>query len=412
MSRDQSQPTGVDRREVAWTLLLMLVGAGIAGCPTYENSYSGTYRESSPDPAGGQTGRRSVELDLFRYGDRAKAIMRYYKPDIVDGDPYGQQTFCTWTWADRFDEEAEEFELTVRRSSTVPSGRLVGEMLGKDRLEAALYDTDAGERAWGDIELERTEREPDTNCAGPQEFLVRPTFNLPGGTNRLSEPTDYDIENPVLAVQWVGIQRQEVGGSDPMYVAVREQGWSGRLGARHFEADQNAFDGDLSILVSPPPDKILSSVPGMQTQFAVGHLVVVDDSQEEGSFVWDAREEPIVASALQSGTLPGTPARANGSGKALLYVDGSVQGLAEGLGSTSGATSDSEPQPRLTGHETADDVELADQNLFIADVAVDFREDVVVQLEIYPQVTSPRVPLQATDRYLGEEFSSLPRLFP
>jgi hypothetical protein len=266
-------------------LVAMLVGSGLAGCPTYENSYSGTYRERSPAPTSGENGRRSVELDFFRYGDRAKAIVRYYKPDIVDGDPYGEQTFCTWTWADQFDEEAGEFELTVRRSSTIPSGRLVGEVKGKDRLQAALYDTEAGEREWGDLELQRTQREPDTDCVGPQEFLVRPTFNLPGGTNRLSEPTNYDIENPVLAVQWVGIQRQVVDGSDPMYVAVKEQGWSGRLGARHFDSDQNAFDGDLSILVSPPPHKILSSAPGMQTQFAIGHLVVVDDSDEEGSFV-------------------------------------------------------------------------------------------------------------------------------
>ncbi len=405
---------GGDRRgRLIGALICALVVGGVTGCPTYENSHSGTYREQSPDPTGGAEGRRSVEIDLFRYGDRAKAILRYYAPDIVDGDPYGEQTFCTWTWADRFNEESGEFDLTVRKSSTIPNGRLVGEIQGSDRMEATLYDAEAGEEDWETVQLERTAPDPETDCAGPREFQILATFNLPSEQpNRLPEQTNYEIDNPVLAVQWVGLQRQQTDQSDTVYASVSAQGWTGRLGGRNYDESEESFRGNLSFPLTPPPDKILSSSRATQAQFAVGHLVVVDDSESEGEFRWNVDREPIVASALQSGTLPEAPPQADGSGKAILYVEGSIEDLAESLGNISSTGTTSTSQPRLTGYEEADESELASRNFFLADVSVNFREDLIVQMQVYPQVTTPRIPLQATDRHLGEPFSPLPRLFP
>ncbi|MFB6351210.1 MAG: hypothetical protein ABEN55_21470 [Bradymonadaceae bacterium] len=416
---DRAGGPRVGRRCVGWAVVAAVMAGALAGCPTYEDSYSGTYRERSPNPATSDRGRQSVQIDFFRYGDHAKAILRYFEPGSVYGKPFGNETFCTWTQADAdaFRGDSRQFELPVRRSTKIPSGRLDGEIVDETSMKATLYNTDSGEKKWETITLDRYEKAPKPNpdCEGIEEFLVRPTFDLPNRQrNGLPMGTEYKIENPVLTLHWASFQRVSGQQNNRTLVRVGDHGWSQRVPKTEGRTGGIAYDGEefrnsLSILLSPPPDKILTKTSST-TAFAVGHLLVVDDSNGEGRFRWNVDAEPIVASALQNGVRPGGPEDATGSGKAILYVDGDIEDLAKDLGNFQ--HSEGEVQPRLTGLEELADSEVPDRSFFVVDVSVNFRNHLIVQMDVQPRVTQSTVPVQATDRYLNEGFSPLPRMLP
>ena len=392
--------------------LLVVWALVVAGCPTYEDSHSGTYREVNPNPAVSERG--AIEIDFFRYGDHAKAILRYFKASNFDPtEPFGEETFCTWTRVDEgaFGDGSTDFALRVSGSTQIPDGRLDGTMLGSGTMEATLYEAD-GEEVWETVTLEKQDDEPETSCEGLEEFLVRPNFNLRNGRpNRLDGDVGHTIENPVLTVQWVSKQRAPGNSQNPRLANVRDQGWAERISQLNSVTfDGTEFSGSPAILLTPPRERFLST--SGDTKFAVGHIVVIDDSTAEGPFRWAYdKSEPVVASALQSGVWPDGPTDADGSGKAILYVDGDIEELAENLGNFSDRKHGL--QPTLEGLDALDDEsEVPDRSFFIADIAVNFSEQTIVQMEVLPLVTKISIPVQATERYLKGGFRPLPRLLP
>ncbi|MFU8805268.1 MAG: hypothetical protein ACNA8W_15755, partial [Bradymonadaceae bacterium] len=135
--------------------------------------------------------------------------------------------------------------------------------------------------------------------------------------------------------------------------------------------------------------------------YALAHLVVIDDRDSEGRFSWEISEEPIVATALQKGRLPNAPEWANGWGKALLFVEGKLSELDDGL------------TMRMEGLEEVD----GSGHFYVVEIY--FEDDDIRMLRLPAPAEAGlvsdqarRVPLKITEDYLGARGVLLPRLFP
>ncbi len=390
----QRPTTGAHLLAIATCLIL---GGLAPGCPTYKDKHSGVYVERQPAPTSTQ---QSVQVDLFRYGGYARAIIRYFEPDIVDGDPYGEQVFCTWTRSSKFDEEDGSFQLPIERSSQIPEGRLTGTIDG-DEMEISIVDTTTGETVIEPTTLQQTSEPPETDCESIGDYLIRPTFNLSQSEpNRMPSSASYEIDNPVFSVQWVGVESYtDPESNSTFYAAINDQGPTTRLGPDRFLDAENALQGVLSLPLPAPSDKIL--VPSGETQYALGHLVVVDDSQSEGQFRWDTEQEPIIAAALQRGRRPDAPSDANGTGRAILFVQDEVRDLEPAL------------LDRIEGLEQLDsETYAADSHFYLVTVDVDFLSDEVLRMTLPSTGTDRSIPMRVTDEFLGSSRTRLPRLFP
>ncbi|MFB6264599.1 MAG: hypothetical protein ABEL76_13385, partial [Bradymonadaceae bacterium] len=138
---------------------LVVLSIALAGCPTYKKKYSGTYEQKNVDPV---EEKFHVKLDFFRFGKHARAILRYYEPDVVTGDAYGQQTFCTWTRAAAFYEGDRRFQLEIPQNARIGEGRLQGKIVGESKLRMALFDRQTGETILERRKLKRVDDEPST----------------------------------------------------------------------------------------------------------------------------------------------------------------------------------------------------------------------------------------------------------
>lgn len=392
-----------------WTILWASLCL-IAGCPSYKDARSGTYQQVGVSTNGR---RQNLEIDFFRYGDNARAIFRFFEPDVVDGDPFGEQVFCMRTKANTFrSEERPQFDLSILSDQNlrfIRGGRLTGSFVDSSTMEISLHhgsDTLVDTRR-----LERIRREPEPRCNAITRKYIHPIFTLPDDEpNTLPEGVDDEIENPVLTVQWVGVRVVSEGGrAGPRFVRTSDTSrrWI-RLGgdhANHYDRDRRSFRGDTYLWLDPPDEDI--RMQGTGTRYAIGHVVVIDDRQRdsEDTFDWNRDREPIVATALQRGTRPNAPEAADGSGKALLFVEDKLSDIGETL-----------RERRFTGlEEMASNDDLADEHFYIVDVDVSFRQNEVLKIHLEDFLRNPgarEITLKATDRFLGSPPRFLPRLPP
>lgn len=384
-----------------WAAVVAVVLAGAClGCPTYEDRFSGTYRETNVDPVRRQ---RTVEVDFFRYGRFARAVLRFYEPRAVANipdRPYASESFCTRTRVSRFDPDRRSFSLPLRDSSRTDSGRMRGRIVNGNELELAVFDGQTGDAIVERKTLIRQDERPSDVCDMPGDFRIRPTFRLAdGSTNAMPGGTDYEVDNPVFTLRWVGLKRERDESGNSLLLPQNAAGPSVRIDEGNFDPATQTFEGSLDhLLVPPPPESI--RLDGGETRYAIGHFVVVDDQQSSGQFRWQPGEEPIVASSLERGRRPGAPSSADGFGKALLFVEGSVEGL--------------EALP-LDGIERIADGQIPDSHFYLVDVDVRFLRNRVLGMILprnVPDYRSRSVPLKATARHLGDDRSRLPRLFP
>ncbi len=374
---------------------VVVISVCLSGCPTYEDSYSGSYRETNVD----STRQRAVQVDLFRYGDYARAVLRYFEPDIVNGDPYGDETFCTWTSTDEFNDDKGQFELPITRSSRIENGRLTGDV-SDDSLDVTLYDTESGSPIWETRQLTRVDSDPVEGCDFVGDFLMRANFDIRGEqTNAFPASANRQIDNPVFTVQWVGIESfTDPDTGDEFLAGLNAQGHAARLDSPRFDEQEQSLSGRLSLSLRPPGDEVLVE---NGTRFAIGHPVVVDDQASEGSFSWDGPPtEPIVAAALERGSRPGsdTP-QANIFGRAIFFVEGELSELSPAL------------QSRTNGIEAVQESQTPDAHFFLVDIAVQNDEILSISLPEEP-IADRTIPLRMTDEFLEAGPADLPRLFP
>ncbi|MFW5966835.1 MAG: hypothetical protein ACOCV2_04915 [Persicimonas sp.] len=396
---------------LGWGLLLL--AALLYGCPTYEDDYSGTYREVLDDS---EPTSDALEIDFFRFGDNAAAIVRLYNRDPITGDPFGEESHCVWTTADAFDEEDRDFGLDINRdSSEIPEGRLLGEFVDEELIETTLYDSDTEEpheRVDG-VELRKYREEPNSDCEVDEEFVVEVEF--PRGPNdepqRMPPSADYDIENPVLAISWLGVQSTE----DDRLVAVNRHQPAERLRDdlnTNFDPDEHGLKNERPFTIPPPPDAVRMS--SGDTRMALGHFSVVDDDpddvpegeDDDWQFSWNTEEEKLVGSSLQHATRPecedssaAGEGRTSRWGSALLYVERDPTNLSTFL------------KEQITGLERCESQGGCDSSFFLVDICAS--DEHVLHLflrEDYGGV--PRVPILVTDAYLDEDSIPLPPINP
>ena len=364
----------------------------LVGCPSYNDKHSGTYREPNVDPASQQ---EAVQVDLFRYGDHAKAVLRYFEPSVVRDEAYADEIFCTETWSSKFQQDGREFDLPIKKTSRIGAGTMLGKVRSDNRLEIEIFDEKQNTKILESTSLERIDKSPNEQCDAPEDFLIRPIFTLRSGKpNELSKEVGYDIQNPVFTVQWVGLQQV-----DRFLAPVNAQGPTRRLGKARFDKKKNRFKDSLPLTLPAPPEKVRVDSGG--TSFSIGHVVVVDDIASEGRFSWDVGSEPIVASSIQAGRSPAVAKEYDhdATGRAILFVEGKLEELAAPLRNA-----------RIGGEEAVAESELPDRHFFLVDIYVDFALEEIVRVNIVDDPAKRKIWMQATDRYLGEDSPGLPRL--
>jgi hypothetical protein len=375
---------------ILWALSLAM------GCPTYEDGYSGRYLEADLDELQDQ----AVAIDFFRFGSEVRAVMRRYDIASVTArqDPFNpaNEVECRWSRVDRFDEDSRRFSLTIPGTERHERVELSGEINGSGRMELAISQEEFDEPR--QVELSPNGESPDSRCATIDDFLVHALFD--DGSKNGFDPDVYELRNPVFALLWASVEPVNREGYTE-WVALNRVEPAIRLEeGRQFSPVNNELMGRLSFNVPPPAEQIL--VESGDTRYALAHFVVIDDSEEEGRFNWSVSDEPVVASALEPGTPDDVPEgldHINGWGKALLFVEGSLNELHRDL------------RLRFEGLERAEQ----SRHFYIVDLFFYNDEVVSLRLPARPEAGRPVqrwVSVQATEQYLEAGEVLVPRLFP
>lgn len=392
---------------MTWLVLLL---ATQVGCPGYEDTYSGTFREvRGPAEPGGD----AIAVDFFRFGDNASAIVRVYQRDPITGDPFGAQKYCVWTDAQPFDAEKMKFRLYIHKDDRlVPRGQLFGSILSEDTFEVTLYDERDNLPVQGmeKLRLGRVNEQPDIECDTIEDMLVVADFpreRQTGAPQTMPPEAQYQIHNPVLAVAWVGVQ---LAGGGSALAPVNRQTSAIPLDdgfGTNFDAQRGALKNERRLAVAPPPEVV--RMPSGQTRLALGHFVVVDDSEEDRpqdiqlrdwQFSWDTSTEKMVASSLRRATRPACNNRGvDHWGPALLFVEGNLMELPRGMRS------------QIEGMPTCEDAARCEAHFYLVDVCAE--GDKVLKILMRDNLEpTPSVALFVTDEYLSATSVVLPRLNP
>ncbi len=365
------------------------------GCPTYEDAFSGTYRqvvdESSTEPV--------YAVDFFRYGKFAQAVLRQY--DLVapngSGDRFVEYTECSWSNPAPFDTERAAFELVIDPARIQDSQRrLVGLINDNGRIIADLRD---GNESLS-LELERIALDADDDCEQDEQFFMSTAFPE---RNVFVEGTTYEIEDPALTVLWLGVLATTTGNGTVFSGTRQNPRQAVRLDA-FLTAERDGLVNPGQNLRAPwdAPDENVLVFSG-STRYTIGHVIVVDDRDSGGAqFSWNISDEPIVASAVTRGRRESVAIEHNGFGRVILYVEGDIRDLGESM-----------LRQMNTVSANGDLVSIAempdpDRHFFLADVF--FFNDEIVRLDVRAQETPTTV--RVTADWLSETEINLPRLFP
>ncbi len=362
------------------------------GCPTFEDSRTGHYQEVDI----GEFQDEAVALDLFRFGDEVRGVLRQYdvSSSTAREQPFdaANETRCRWSSVDVFNADASSFSLSLPATAEWAEVELEGEFVGDEGLELAIDGAEYDEPL--EVEMRRDEEPPDADCAAIDDFLIRPIFDAVAN-NRL-DPDTYRIEHPVFVFLWVGVER--VGR---LWAPLNYPDLPVRLADEGLFSD-NGLTGSLSMSVPAPAERIL--VDSGQTRYGLAHPVVIDDSDDDEGFGWDVAEEPVIATALSDDVPVELPERVDEdevvtTGQALLFVEGRLDELGDDL------------RQRLLGLEEAE----PDRHFYIVDVFTYYRDEVeFLRLPPRPQPGQPvqrRIPIEVTDEHLEAGQVPVPRLF-
>lgn len=384
------------------TALLGLLGIVVAGCPTYEDEYTGHFREVLEGERLECFDRRScsaLAVDFFRFGDFAEVVVREYSKGLrntVD-EPFVEETRCVGTQADRFDSNDRDFNLLVDQQAnerSVLRGRVDEDGLTLDlEILRPSVVVDVPENFQGNLtlRLERAEGEnPSIGCDTINDYVLAANIG-----SELPEEMNYLIQSPVFAVVWVGFERFD-GAGGTVFFPTRSapQPWW-RFLEGTIVAGGRGLDGNVNLQLSPPEDKFLTR--SGTTRYSLAHLMVVDDVNRDNleRFNWETDSEPLIATAFRNGLPADSDLELENprTGKALLFVEGELDEL------------DLATQDLFTNLE---DYEFVDSHYFVVDIVADGDDIRAITL---PEERRPPTPfLRVTANYLENRTFDLPRL--
>ncbi len=381
-------------RGAALLAILVAIGALLVACPGYEDTYSGHYRQVDID----EFDDEAVALEFFQSGHHVQAVIRFYDLSSASAranpfDPANEER-CLWTRVSEFDPDDRSFELTIPASVRHDALTLQGQFQNSEDLQLSLAGDDDEPRQ---LDLRANpSSDPNSDCRAVDDFLVRPIFNQ--GQQTL-DPEDHELRHPVFSLLWVGVVPERQDGA-LVFVELNRPGPSIRLDqSGHFDGGANGLTGTLSVNIPPPPDQIL--IDSGDTRYGLGHFLVIDDSDGDGSFSWNISDEPVIATSLEEGRPDSAPEHLeiNGWGKALFFVEDSLHDLSSAM------------RFRLDGLDDAE----PNRNFYIVDVFFYNEEVVSLRLPPRPQAEQPlqrRIPMEVTSRFLTTDSVPVPRLFP
>lgn len=391
-------------------VLLVVVGATqLTGCPSYEDKYTGTYREVNPSARDGQ---EAVQVDFFRFGDNASAVVRFYNPQGAQGDLFDEEneSTCAWTSAEEFSSDGDwNFRLYLEDASKLPRSRLLGRVEdGGKRLNITMYeergsDEDSVYQSIRDLELERVGREANPTCDTIKDYFVE--FSFPrdpqsGDFQSMPERAGYDIENPVFVVSWLGVEPSQNGN---LYASVSQHAPAFRLdtqASNNFDPATHTLRNEFTVAI-PAPDLRMNNG---ETTMSLGHFSVVDDSTpideidlDNWVFTWSPESEKMVAASLQPAFRPECPTDTNRFGRALLFVEDSIWDLGENVLTY-----------LIDGEEAIE--RNSERHFFVVDVCAE--DDQVLKILINEPFFTDQVPLKVTDQFVNSDQVPLPRVNP
>ncbi len=393
------------RRALALTLTL---GATQWGCPSYEDTYTGTWQEV-PDADDLPRTEQLLALEFFRYGDYAQALVRTYRSPLT-APSFDRQTGCMWTSVGEAPEEDGTFRLRLVGHSAPSDGFSLSEVSGRfissDELEASVVRD-------GETLTKRFIRRRDeasNRCDAVGTFRLVPSFDQLSGEPNTLAPESGALRRPVFTTLWAGVRGVRQGGAVVWVANDRSEPWvylhsSQRDGAR-------GLRGSLTFSIPAPNEDVM--ITSGRTRYALAHLIVVDDAcPSEGGceapgpeerFRWEQSSEPIVATLLDEPNPPDSPfPEARGMGKAIFFVEGRLDELHESL------------QSQILNVEAYEEVGQS-AHFYIVDVFYDETAIVGMRLPEDPaqmaRYAYRKLPMKMTDAYQGVRDIALPRLLP
>lgn len=314
------------------TLLGVLVLGLCAACPGYEDRYSGTYVEVRDNALSEEV----VVIDFFRFGFYSNAIVRTYRaPQSADPEELLKQPIsCAWTETGNApDDEDGSWQLSLGNDVELDGTFTQGGQLLEVEIDAP---DDSGQFVVSRRTLRRFRDSPDNVCNVIRPVPLVASFNLRGDTpNTMPQGVDYTMRQPLFAMLWAGVAEKQLANGTIVYAATNELVSEIYLTENAtLDRPRNALTGSLSFSMSPPPERARAS--SGDTHYALAHFIVIDDACEDDScipspstsFDWAIEREPIIASSIELGNEPDSPfPQATGLGKALLFVEGSLDEL-------------------------------------------------------------------------------------
>lgn len=356
------------------------------GCPGFTDEWSGRYRQSFTNA---DDVEQWVEVDVFRYGHDVQAIVRFFEPP-TPGAPetaFAIEERCGWTDPASLDDDGT-FETNLRNStpptSVIASFDETGDLL--------LRLKTAEQRA--DLVLEPIAPTPDSSCLTIPARNMLADFAGRTAANEFPASVGYSLRSPYFGVQWLAVEPIRRPGGLTVYAALTADLVAASIADKMTE-NRRGLTGQLNVAVEPPPVDF-RTVSGT-TRYGLAHFIVVDDDPEDsGPFVWDKGDEPIVASGVRRGTRPDAPSfvdEHNQFGLAVLFVEGELGQLDESL---------------LRIMEGQEDVE-PDQHFYVVQLYA--LDDRVTGIR-FTDSPIPKIPVLVVQDYLDAVQIPLPRLLP
>lgn len=321
-----------------WGTLIVSVCVlfGVVGCSPVEDTHTGTYREQIAATAN----TPSMALEFMRLGDDAMGVMRLYQAPLL-GEPFSTELSCVWTQLAEAPNEEGTFQFDIAPGGGASKAYTIkGRFVEDGVMNVQVIAPDSAEVESKVLYRDNTKSTPNSVCNTIDPFLIRPQFERNDAPQVLSESFNYTLKRPVFAALWLGITTVNINGAQ-IFVGKES------IEPSFFLLDQlhqvpNGIKGEAALSLNPPDEDIL--IRSGQTKYGLAHPVIIDDKCDVDAqgqcseavperFRWNPSEEPIIATLLSFGREPSQdfPPDAEGLGKAVFFVEGSLDQLDDSL---------------------------------------------------------------------------------
>jgi hypothetical protein len=387
-------------------LLCLLLVIQSLGCSTFEDEYTGSYRQSSPSD-----GLPAIQVDLFRFGDHSSAFIRLFDEDPVTGEPFGEEITCLQTKSGPF-RDNRQFDLVVQPTFQFPTFRLIGEIKTDGKLEAKFFSPDEGARVQlrrdqlvpaeekSPVTLTRDSLQPSRDCQAAPGAELQFTFprNAETEAPQSLPETTQPIESPSIVLWWTGRTVATTANGNEFISRIDEIQKATSL--EQIIEESNQITRSPLADVSVPPERLLTETG--DTRYGIAHIFVADlrdattDIQGRDTFITGTNR--IIGTALRRVRHADCPTGTKFWGPFILFIEGNPKQIAE---------------PLTQALEDGEDSRLLDdfpknQHFFVLNACA--TEEQILEIQVPSELTRRQVLLYLTGEYLHAPTWPIPRI--